>query len=115
MDILMNFPCIFCNTRCRYSQHDDSFYCVSCNVEYWGEEDYLNRMKFRATIKDVRYELLVDINNNKTRLGYWDEYKGYSPGLEPDIFKVITEFKPVMNGVTPENVEDKIKTLLVFS
>lgn len=80
--------------------------CNTCKVNYDGEKEYLHSLTFDCKIKDVPYELTIDSDKNQTILAAW---------TEPDCLTYIMDISLAIKHVTPQNVEDKIKTLLTFS
>jgi hypothetical protein len=102
----MTLPCVFCNQRCNYNTMRSSYYCKDCKVLYDGDKEYLHNMTFDCTIKNVPYELTIDADKDVTILACWSE---------PDTLTLIMDFHPAMKGITPQNVENKIRTLLTYS
>ena len=63
-------------------------------------------MTFDCKIKDTPYELTIDVDKNQTILAAW---------MEPDTLTFLMDIGLAIKHVTPENVEEKIRTLLTFS
>lgn len=114
----MNFYCIYCSQRCT-KMHPTSVYwkCKECKVTYtegWDETD-LNTIEFIRKFRegDLSYRLTLHIQENRTLLTSIKE--GFSSVLGAvDDYDTLIDVKGVLNGVSPENVEDKIKHLLLF-
>lgn len=125
----MNLYCLFCSQRCHVLAFDsDWWHCVPCKVRYRGQSspiiwsqvghdslyDGLYEIEFERKIKDKTYVLCLEIQGNRTRIYKRIDCKTAS-GFDTSIDTNLISIKPVLNGVTPENAESKIKTLLVFS
>lgn len=91
----------------------DWWYCKTCLVRYRGVSD-LYEIEFERTIKDKTYILVLDIQGNRTiikeKIDDDNNLGGYVYQEE-----TLINVKPVLNGVTADNAENKIKTLLTFS
>ncbi len=89
-----------------------TYWCKDCKVHYAGETDYLHNITFDTTIKDAQYELTIDVEKDSTTLRCW---RVEDSAMDLDVLKLVMEIRPAMKGVTPQNVLDKIKTLLTYS
>ena len=101
--------CLYCGEECPVDQWDDNR-CYKCQVCFsWGEKGF--HILFSSDMNDKKYALNLFPDANLTVLviityipgSYkaWDHYQEMN-------------FQYIPN-VTPQNVKDKIKTLLVFS
>lgn len=92
----------------------DWWHCVPCKVRYRGLTD-LHEMEFERPIKDKTYILTLDIDANRTIVKQKID-SDYNLGPEYAYTEeTLVNVKPVLNGVTADNAESKIKTLLTFS
>jgi hypothetical protein len=66
-------------------------------------------MTFDCKIKDTPYELTIDVDKNQTTLTAWVEDE-----IQYNLI-LLMELNLAIKHVTPQNVEDKIRTLLTFS
>ena len=81
------------------------YHCYPCDVSYRLTDNY-NDIRFHYSPPDGSfYHLHLDMDYKQTRL--------LKIGALNDRLILTLDF--VMSGVTPKNVSDKIKTLLVFS
>jgi len=92
----------------------DWWYCKTCIVRYRGVSD-LYEIEFERTIKDKTYILTLDIQANRTIVKQKID-QDYNLGPQYSYEEeTLVSTKPVLNGVTADNAENKIKTLLTFS
>ena len=114
----MNFYCHFCDKRCTknypYSNH---WFCKDCRVFY---KDDGTEIVFRLNSKTHLYWLYIKIDSNTTEVYSLRDPKSMTEEERMDLDpmtmpRVIISCKPAMQGVTPQNMHDKLKTLLIFS
>jgi len=108
----MTLPCVFCNKRCNYNGMRANYWCKDCKVHYDGEKEYLHNITFDTTLKNVQYELTIDAESDLTTLRCW---RVEDSVIEMDALVIVMQFKPAMKNITPQNVNDKIRTLLTYS
>ena len=105
----MNFNCIFCHKLCQQWKSDKHFFCPYCNVSYEiVYDDMLNAIIFHQEREDAFYHLSLLIQDNKTEI-----FKISKDPIQPA--SLILSIKPVLGGVTPQNVAEKLQMLLWFS
>lgn len=109
--------CRFCNHLCM-KRSDIYFLCQSCKVFFHSSKQITI---FRPNSDIYWYWLYVDLEENRTTVEYERNPKSMSPeermDLTPDSFRPqkIVDIQPAMQGVTPQNMYDKLKTLLIYS
>lgn len=109
--------CLYCQDACNLTTDSDIYYyryrCNTCIVDYCFIEDLqghnMTRIIFDAVVfHDKLYRILLDLESNKTWLGVNVDIGGLN------YYETVYEQKELLR-LTPQNVKDKIKTILVFS
>lgn len=124
----MNFYCLYCSNRCNKLGIDTEWwYCNPCSVRYLGEPTYekytgetniydgFAQIEFPRFIRNEKYILSLEVAANRTRIYRMKDISdpfGFTPFFQEE---TILKVHPVLNGVTPDNAKNKIKTLLMFS
>ncbi len=109
--------CKFCNQPCQKS-HNTYYLCQSCKVFFHESK---RETIFRPNSPTYWYWLKIDLDEDRTTVEYERDPSSMSDeermDLDPMSFmpKKIVDIQPAMQGVTPQNMRDKLKTLLVFS
>lgn len=120
---LKDFNCTYCNTQCSvndfrrlYSdggQHEDYyiFECQSCKVKYTfitNKEILIQQsIKLYTIINSIEYQILLRTYCNETSISYrYDPFK--------TMFSQLCSFNKLLN-VNPLNINDKLKTIILFS
>jgi hypothetical protein len=100
--------CQFCQQSCTHVTKDrvgQSYWnnCGRCDVSYFSDNGHsITQIVFLTYLKEtVKYKLILDLRLQRSYV--------YTDGT------LVVAIKRVLNGVTPENVSNKVKTLLVFS
>jgi len=89
--------------------------CADCHASFVEEEKTITTI-FRVTVKGTYYEVENDPARNKTIIYRFSKTSPSSPILEPYYTcDTILESEPIWQNITPENVKDKLKTILIFS
>lgn len=113
----MNFYCPYCDRRCKKYDPDSTWWhCKDCNV---------NMEPDKATVFHIHnpdesfYSLCIYHSRNETCLDWQRGPKRPDESQEaydelPRI-KILLTLKFAMQGVTPDNAHDKIRTLITFS
>lgn len=120
----MNFYCHFCDRRCHLSCPDlHEWWCKNCAVTFRegsSTENGLDAIFFLETNPDGSYfNLTIDFKLKTTWLSKTRAPKG--DDQDPQAYDELPKSKRVaylhypMQNVNPDNLQDKIKTLLVFS
>jgi len=111
--------CKFCNQLCHKTGAKSPYYlCEPCKVFFHESKQ---ETIFRPNTDTYWYWLRVDLDENRTTVEFERNPKSMSQeermDLDPASFmpKKIVDIQPAMQGVTPQNMHDKLKTLLVFS
>jgi hypothetical protein len=111
--------CQFCQTEFNYAYNPPNIYkdgdcawcnCVTCKVNYKFVNGELARISFPQTINHKIYTICLDYLKSITEIIYWGESydnEGFGVGT------VILEL-PVLAHLTPDNVTNKLQTMLVF-
>jgi hypothetical protein len=107
--------CPYCNTPTKEAaRHGYNWRCGSCKIYFRVDEGKTHLINFDITLGDKHYELIMKPLDNKTRLIYWEPYAGpWFGGVEPDLPRVLLDLDTLLN-VNPDNLEQKLKTLLMF-
>lgn len=108
--------CQFCEQLCSKREHSPYHCCQSCKVFF---HETKQRLVFRPNSKTYWYWLHIDLDENKTIVDYQRDPKSMTVEEQMDLDpmsmpKTILEITPAMQGVTPQNMYDKLQTLLVF-
>ncbi len=115
----MTFYCLFCDQRCHHSCPDlFEWWCKACNVIF-RDDIMLEMMRFTLSNPDGSYySLTIDFLNRTT---YLAKYRGPKRDDEPweaydELPKSVTiaYLHEAVKGVTPQNLRDKIQTILTF-
>lgn len=111
----MNYYCMYCSQRCSKAFSESVYWdCKKCKVRFMEGTSGCDIIEFVRKLKegDVSYRLELYVQLNRTMLVAFNEDDMlHWLGSDGDI---IVDVKGVLNGVKPENVEDKIKNLLLF-
>lgn len=109
----MNFPCIFCQTDMSMDEKKPSewvyhmWHCSGCRISY-NFDKYGATIHYFNELSHTRGHVLsIDFMNNETALYYIDQNNP-----PPETLLIVPY---MIQGVTPTNLKDKIKTLLTFS
>lgn len=85
--------------------------CTPCLASFFmTKEEDLRKiiLKYRKPNLDV-YQVVLNIEHNETVVEFVK-----MDGLMFDNTEHIATFKPMMNNITPSNLEDKLQTILTF-
>lgn len=111
----MNYYCRFCDQRCKKA-HGDSpwWHCEKCKVFFKEDE---SEIVFRPNSETHLYWLMLKLHDNKTVVESLRNPKSMNPEeVDPmSLPKVLVSVPYIMQGVTPQNMYEKLRTLLVFS
>ena len=111
--------CQFCNQLCKRSGAKSLYHlCEPCKVFFHESK---REIIFRPNSPIYWYWLRIDLDEDTTIVEYERDPSSMTEeermDLDPSSFrpKKIVDIKPAMQNVTPQNMYDKLKTLLVFS
>lgn len=98
--------CTFCSADTAHylSGTYEVDYCKDCRVNHYSRDGKPLKKAFFTSKQDTGYEIWVDWEQNQTRV-YLSECD------EPSIIMTIPH---VMENVTPQNIKEKLNTLLTF-
>lgn len=91
--------CKFCNNACEFSL-DEVYKCFTCHVWY---DPSKNTILFLVSQNDRMYKICILLEEDKSHI-----YKYYDHG-----YYLITSFDYLLN-ITPDNLQNKLKTYLLF-
>lgn len=108
--------CVFCKTYCNRSEYPESkdsyrwWSCHRCGVcySYHDVTGKLENCRYVRTIKDKEFMLYLDDHGTRLYVENPDDSWSSSPHS-------ILQLDYKLRDVTPNNVQDKIRTLLTFS
>jgi hypothetical protein len=112
----MNYYCYFCSGRCIKItiQPGDWWRCAVCCVEFKEGPESLEAMSFSVRKPNTMYIIELLFTQNKTRVRALHSETGLFNGL--DMYKPpILEISELIQGVNPQNVKEKLQTLLTFA
>lgn len=110
--------CKFCNQFCkRIGPYGTWHLCQSCKVFFHESKQ---EIIFRPNSPTHWYWLCVNLDEDTTVVECQRDPKSMSIEDQIDMDpmampKRLLTIKPAMQGVTPQNMHDKLKTLLIFS
>mgnify|MGYP006947761926 CR=1 FL=1 len=110
--------CLYCNQSCWTKHQDNPFWlCKTCHVFFKKDG---SEIVFRPNTDQYWYWLHVNTKENKTKVFCQRNPKSIdSPeelaSLLYDNPKLIVSCQPAIQGVTPQNMHDRLKTILLFS
>lgn len=102
----MIVSCHFCKKLCRHKKPATGWSpeccleCVDCRVYYKMQFTHMTKVALECDLNQKLYTLELNMDTKETLL-FW--------GIG------VLRFDFLMTGVTPQNVAEKVKTLLVFS
>lgn len=89
--------------------------CGDCHASFVEEEKTITTI-FKLTVKGTYYEIENDPARNKTIIYRFSKITYNSRVMEPYYdCETILESEPIWQNITPDNVKDKLKTILIFS
>jgi hypothetical protein len=109
----MKYTCSFCNQHFFSSRAIDNsnyiwFYCSNCNVSYKVSSDFkLIITRFHIPFRGGRYGIDLCHNLDETHVIIL-------PNSMDELILVIL-IAPYMTGITPDNCQAKLETLIIFS
>lgn len=111
--------CQFCRDYCFHLTENynpkcqETYRCNDCKIFYTLRDNKIHMIQFAAKIKNKYYCLEIMCNDNKTYLREveLDSDEGQTYTLDN---KIILELNTIPQNISPTNIEDKIKTFLVF-
>lgn len=107
--------CYYCDQRCKY-QNSKSWDCSACNVTFIDDTaGALQTIFFKRVVNNKNYELEINLLNNTTTLYDWfeEDLPHYNWNDKFNYRRNILTI-PQAIKVTPNNIVNKIKYLLVF-
>jgi hypothetical protein len=90
----------------------DVHYCYDCEAEYvhWGQ---INSVHLYTTVNNRMYRWSVELDGTMARLWYVGEPG--EPGVRPNKkLKLVKNFKSIYPKITPQNVNEKLRFILLF-
>jgi hypothetical protein len=107
--------CSYCNTSCTQYEwnisQEEHWTCQSCNCYFRKKDNVYDLILFRRTINNKDYDARLHIVSNKFEILEWIRDDFMSMWFGDLIFSL--NFIP--DHITPQNIENKIKTYLIFS
>lgn len=109
----MTLICPFCNKNFTSSRHIETsnyswFYCSGCNVSYKMNHDYnIVITRFHVYYRSINYGIDLCHSLQETHVIKLPN------SMDELILVILTA--PYMIGITPDNCQDKLKTLITFS
>jgi hypothetical protein len=103
----MNYYCPYCQERCHKNAWDSEWlYCKTCNIKYrdWRPDCII----FSVNLENRKYEVYKDVKETKVVELLDGDYLPYDE-------KVVLRLDYPIPSLNPDNVAQKLKTLLVFS
>jgi hypothetical protein len=114
--------CQFCQQDATFAPLDemkdygvDVYFCHTCQAEYlvFQKTNFINSVSLYTTINKKMYRV-TNIQNTLVQL--WYIKNPGIPGTRKNTdLSLIASFKEDLPKVTPLNIKDKVRTLLVFS
>lgn len=107
--------CQFCQQICKQRNTSQWYMCEACKVFFNNSK---RETVFRPNSEAYWYWLFIDFDANSTRVEALRNPKTLpQEELEADMPhpKVLLQLDHALQGVTPQNMHDKLKLLLVFS
>jgi hypothetical protein len=109
--------CQFCNQLCKRSGAKSLYHlCEPCKVFFHESK---RETVFRPNSETHWYWLFIDLDENSTKVDVVRDPRTIPVEDQADMMgsepKTILKLNSAMQGVTPQNMHDKLKTLLVFS
>ena len=107
--------CIYCNVSCSQYKWDlsqqEHWSCQTCNCSFRKKDDVQDLILFRRTINFKDYDARLHVIANQFEIIEWvrDDESSMWYG------KMIFSLKFIPDHITPQNIENKIKTYLIFS
>ena len=112
----MNYYCMYCSQRCSKAFPESVYWdCKACKVRFMEGVSGCDIIEFSRKLKEgyLSYKLELYVQLNRTMLKSIKEDTSTIMSWCEDAV-VLVDVKGILNGVKPENVEDKIKNLLLF-
>jgi hypothetical protein len=110
------YACQYCQRRCIKSERAKKrfwwYLCSTCSVRFLVSiTGMLVETEFYSTQNSKKYSILIENKSNKTSLlihnpDYYNNFKYGGKELIKSFDKII--------DVTPQNIDNKIKTILMF-
>ena len=106
--------CNYCYNELQFSNYtseydfDYSYLCSTCHAIYFYGENNLRLLSLECIINNKTFRLIMDYMNNSSRIII-------VPILINDTYIIVMEFKHILYDITHKNIENKIKTYMVFS
>jgi hypothetical protein len=99
--------------KCNFCEADMAYYlftkceldyCKDCRISSYSRDGKLIRRTFHVSKSETEYEICLDWENTQTKI--------YLAGCDEPTF--VTSIPHIMDNITPQNINDKLKTLLTF-
>lgn len=103
--------CHFCGKECRLTTQNNFYWflCDYCNVTYCQDSDSnLAVIRFKTILNDEKYTLDLLLKDSVSEVLHL-------PFNTKKLPTVILRLPFLVQGVTPANCQDKIKTYITFS
>ena len=125
--------CLFCSDKCSnkiqgpkgpagnsHAKYTIGWWlCEKCKVHFYTSSEMdiytIFIIQFHVHKSHGFYHVQCDIQHNRTRVYYFRYAKEGDQMDVSNSLQPILDFKPVLTNVSPQNIEDKLQTLLVFS
>ena len=103
--------CIFCPKICKPCPIEGEEYaCYNCKIHFILNNNVTKIIRFNfyknCGLSFETYHLTINFEDNTTIVSYDAAFIKR---------KILLEINSALNGVTPQNIEHKLKTLLTFS
>jgi hypothetical protein len=114
------YACQYCHRRCIKSERAKKRFwwhsCSTCSVRFLVSiTGMLVETEFYSTQNNKKYSILIEIKSNKTNLliDEPDHYDRFNRIVKRGGKELIKSFDKIID-VTPQNLDNKIKTILTF-
>jgi hypothetical protein len=110
MQFDQDMNCPYCNSWMAYNTNFDCYFCHSCNVSQSFDANITISTWLSFTINKREYSIRINEKDQTTEIHAWDQTgDGFTLGYE------VLKFNFVIPNLTPQNVQEKMRTILTFS
>jgi hypothetical protein len=104
--------CKFCERLCNHGQQQGKknwWHCDHCHLSYLiTKKQNVHIYEFRTTLNDKQYIINIYPITSLTQICIWNNTQNYFASE-----KLIKSFDSVLD-ISPQNITDKLKTILTF-
>lgn len=112
----MNYYCQYCDARC-WKMIPESLYwnCSKCSVRFFVYKDDLAITEFTVDLSiDKKYKVELHHTEGKTKIIYVEKVLN-TLAMDYDLNDLTVIETPYIINVKPDNLKEKLRTLLLFS